>query len=77
MNRSTVGNQSNVDVIEDQQRRWREDPGSVDETWRIFFEGYELGSGGRDTAAVVVSGPKVSDGDPDRSDARARRPSPA
>ena len=44
MNRSTVGIRSNLDVIEDQHRRWRDDPASVDEGWRNFFEGFELGS---------------------------------
>src|SRR3989442_1114942 len=31
------------DAIEDAYRRWRSDPTSVDETWRTFFEGFELG----------------------------------
>ncbi len=44
MNRSTVGTRSNLDVIEDQHRRWRDDPASVDASWRDFFEGFELGS---------------------------------
>ena len=59
MNRSTVGSRSNLDVIEDQHRRWRDDPGSVDESWRSFFEGFELGSsmgGGPAAAAPGVDG---------------------
>src|SRR3954452_5843928 len=43
MNRSMVANRWNLDLIEENHQRWRNDPASVDETWRIFFEGYELG----------------------------------
>src|SRR3954466_6036509 len=46
MNRSTVATRWNLDLIEENHQRWRNDPASVDETWRIFFEGYELGQGG-------------------------------
>ncbi len=73
MNGSTVGSRANLELIEDQQRRWREDPGSVDETWRIFFEGYELGSSGGASAAVVVSGAETTAaGDDPRGGARAQ-----
>ena len=43
MNRSTFANRWNADLIEDYYQRWRRDPASVDETWQIFFEGYDLG----------------------------------
>jgi 2-oxoglutarate dehydrogenase E1 component len=43
MNRSTVASRWNLDLIEENYRRWRDDPASVDESWRVFFEGYELG----------------------------------
>lgn len=46
MNRSTVANRWNLDLIEENYQRWRNDPASVEETWRIFFEGYELGQSG-------------------------------
>src|SRR5215813_8522346 len=45
MNRSTVASRWNLDLIEANHQRWRNDPASVDESWRIFFEGYELGQG--------------------------------
>lgn len=45
MNRATVGSRWNLDVIETQYVRWRADPGAVDESWRAFFEGFELGAG--------------------------------
>ena len=46
MERATVANRWNVDLIEDYYDRWRKDPASVEESWRIFFEGYELGHQG-------------------------------
>ncbi len=46
MERATVANRWNVDLIEDYYGRWRQDPASVDESWRVFFEGYELGQQG-------------------------------
>src|SRR6185312_17159656 len=46
MNRSTVANRWNLELIEENHQRWRDDPASVDESWRIFFEGYELGQTG-------------------------------
>ncbi|CAN5661912.1 2-oxoglutarate dehydrogenase E1 component [soil metagenome] len=42
MNRSTVGNRWNLDLIEENYRRWQAEPRSVPESWRNFFEGYEL-----------------------------------
>src|SRR5262245_38557615 len=42
----TFATRANLDVIEAAYQRWREDPASVEESWRIFFEGFELGSGG-------------------------------
>jgi 2-oxoglutarate dehydrogenase E1 component len=35
----------NLDAIEEEYRRWRGDPLAVDEIWRAFFEGFELGQG--------------------------------
>src|SRR4051794_537426 len=44
MNRSPVANRWNLDLIESNYQRWRNDPASVEESWRNFFEGYELGA---------------------------------
>ena len=54
MNRSMVANRWNLDLIEENHQRWRNDPASVDETWRIFFEGYELGHSGDGVARADV-----------------------
>jgi 2-oxoglutarate dehydrogenase E1 component len=39
----SVANRLNLNLLEEYQERWRADPNSVDESWRIFFEGYDLG----------------------------------
>src|SRR5215213_881868 len=62
MNRSTVANRWNLDLIEANYQRWRTDPASVDESWRLFFEGYELGQ----------SGDGMASGDVDHDAARAQ-----
>src|SRR3954470_5103322 len=54
MNRSTVANRWNLDLIEGNYQRWRTDPASVDESWRLFFEGYELGRSGDGMARADV-----------------------
>lgn len=46
MNRSTVANRWNLELIEENYQRWRTDPAAVEESWRIFFEGFELGQSG-------------------------------
>ena len=46
MNRSTVASRPNLEIIEEIYARWQQDPTSVDETWRFFFEGFELGRSG-------------------------------
>ncbi|WP_165070376.1 2-oxoglutarate dehydrogenase E1 component [Paludisphaera rhizosphaerae] len=43
MTRTSAVSRANLDLVEEYQRRWREDPESVDASWRNFFEGYDLG----------------------------------
>src|SRR5262245_13172611 len=43
MRRTSFANRANLDLIDEFYQRWRRDPASVDETWRAFFEGFELG----------------------------------
>jgi 2-oxoglutarate dehydrogenase E1 component len=45
MSRATFATRWNLDAIEDAYQRWRQDPASVDASWRSFFEGFELGAG--------------------------------
>jgi 2-oxoglutarate dehydrogenase E1 component len=47
----------NLELMESLERQWREDPRSVPEPWRAFFEGFELGReqpDGRTDAQVGV-----------------------
>jgi 2-oxoglutarate dehydrogenase E1 component len=41
---STLSSPYNLAAVEDAYRRWQADPGSVDESWRWFFEGFQLAS---------------------------------
>jgi 2-oxoglutarate dehydrogenase E1 component len=34
---------ANKDYVAEQYQRWKDDPGSVDESWALFFAGFELG----------------------------------
>src|SRR5438552_9556148 len=43
MTRVSFATRCNLDAIEDAYRRWQADPDAVDEGWRLFFEGFELG----------------------------------
>src|SRR6267143_5680784 len=42
--RPSIATRANLDLIEENYRRWREDPRSVDSGWSAFFEGFELGN---------------------------------
>jgi 2-oxoglutarate dehydrogenase E1 component len=43
MTRTTVANRDNLELIEEFYEQWRKAPEAVDQSWRNFFEGYELG----------------------------------
>jgi 2-oxoglutarate dehydrogenase E1 component len=67
MNRPTVASRWNLDLIDDYYRRWLDDPRSVDESWRYFFEGYEVAASREGQAASTPAG----DADPARSRTQA------
>src|SRR5438270_618071 len=52
MTHGTVASRPNLEVIEDAYQRWRRDPASVDESWRWFFEGFELAAARPDGGAA-------------------------
>src|SRR5262245_64595118 len=52
---ATFGNRWNLDVLEQQFQRWRRDSSAVDEGWRAFFEGFELGQARRPPAAPAAA----------------------
>jgi len=60
MNRSTVANRWNLELIEDYHQRWSADPATVDDTWRAFFEGFELGQSGDGRAGRTPQPPGSS-----------------
>ncbi len=48
---------ANKDYVEEQYRRWKADPGSVDASWNVFFAGFELAlDGGGNGAGVATNG---------------------
>ena len=52
MTRATFATRANLDLIEANYQRWRADPASVEESWRLFFEGFELGQSQAPAAAA-------------------------
>jgi len=42
--RTSIATRANLDLIEENYRRWQENPESVDSGWSAFFEGFELGN---------------------------------
>src|SRR5438105_117526 len=51
--RSSIATRANLQLIEDNYRRWRQNPESVDSGWADFFEGFELGETPERNGAVV------------------------
>ena len=45
MTQSSFAGRWNLDLLDENYRRWKQDPASVDPDWRTFFEGFELGLG--------------------------------
>jgi 2-oxoglutarate dehydrogenase E1 component len=43
MMQSTVANVSNAELLDENYRKWKDDPLSIDPAWSAFFEGFELG----------------------------------
>ena len=42
--RTSIAARANLEVIEENYRRWQRNPQSVDSGWSAFFEGFELGN---------------------------------
>ena len=53
----------NLDLIDDNYRRWEKDPESVDSSWRAFFEGFELGNTPQRNGAAVAAPPRAEPGE--------------
>src|SRR5437879_2644120 len=52
MSDASIATRWNLDALESAHARWLRDPSSVDESWRAFFDGYELGA--EQPAALAV-----------------------
>jgi len=59
MSSTSFAGRWNLAAIESAYERWRHDPASVDESWRLFFEGFELGSS-RHTVPTEEAGAQSS-----------------
>lgn len=56
--RPSFATHSNLDLLEENYRRWQEDPESLDSGWSAFFEGFELGDlNYRNGAAAAAAQP--------------------
>ena len=55
--RPSFATRGNLDLIDENYRRWEEDPDSVDSTWRAFFEGFELGNTPPRNGTAAVAAP--------------------
>src|SRR5947209_2459619 len=42
--RTSISARANLELIEENYRRWQQDSRSVDPGWSAFFEGFELGN---------------------------------
>ena len=61
---ASFANRSNLDLIEENYRRWQDDPESLDPSWLAFFEGFELGDLQlRNGAAAQAAAPAMEAGD--------------
>src|SRR6202162_2674569 len=54
--RPSIATRANLDLLEENYRRWQENPESVDSGWSAFFEGFELGNLPQRNGAVAVAG---------------------
>jgi len=53
--RTSILARANLELFEENYRRWQEDPRSVDSGWSAFFEGFELGNLPQKNGAAAVA----------------------
>src|ERR1700686_61027 len=58
--RTSIAARANLDLIEENYRRWKQDSGSVDSGWSAFFEGFELGNLPQRNGAAVAAAPRAA-----------------
>src|ERR1700726_1525619 len=57
--RTSLAARANLELIDENYRRWQEDPGSVDPSWSAFFEGFELGNLPQRNGAAAETAPRA------------------
>jgi 2-oxoglutarate dehydrogenase E1 component len=57
--RTTIAARANLELIDENYRRWQENPASVDSSWSAFFEGFELGNLPQKNGAAVAAAPRA------------------
>ncbi|HXX42492.1 MAG TPA: 2-oxoglutarate dehydrogenase E1 component [Chthoniobacterales bacterium] len=58
--RTSIAARANLDLIDENYRRWQENPESVDPGWSAFFEGFELGNMPQKNGAGLKAAPRES-----------------
>ena len=61
--RPSIATRANLDLFEENYRRWQENPESVDSGWSAFFEGFELGNLPQRNGAVAGGSPRAEPGE--------------
>ena len=61
--RPSIATRANLDLLEENYRRWQENPESVDSGWSAFFEGFELGNLPQRNGAVAGAPPRAEPGE--------------
>src|SRR6202011_714325 len=56
---TTIAARANLELIDENYRRWQENPASVDSSWSAFFEGFELGNLPQKNGAAVAPAPRA------------------
>ena len=60
--RTTFASSYNVDLLDENYKRWKQDPASVDQSWSAFFEGFELGCTQKSNGAQAKSAATSDEG---------------
>src|SRR5260370_5095100 len=56
---TSIAVRANLELIDQNYRRWQEDPASVDPSWSAFFEGFELGNLPQRNGAAATAAPRA------------------
>src|SRR6266487_2915159 len=57
--RTSIAARANLDLIEENYRRWRQNPEAVASGWSAYFEGFELGHLPQRNGAAAAAAPRI------------------